>query len=322
MANLSRQAEEQIQDGLVVEAAPINSELDSLVNGHNSQETRIATLESGDTTISGTKTFSGTTSFSNATGIKTNVIAEYTTGSGVTIDGVLLKDGAFSTDTVNESTPAAGVTVDGVLNKDGMVVVAGTPTTGGQIGYASNVLQYHNGTEVVELGRDVELIATASASSDATIDFDDFFVADYDLYLFEWYDVVPASSGQKLYGRVSISNTYLAADYWGAANYFNETGTGPIGGSSGMAQLILSHNADNSTGESLSGQLILRNPLGTSLYKHIKGYSTYDRSTRLEEATFYGEYRGATSALDGFRFLMSSGNITSGEFRLYKAKTA
>lgn len=59
--------------------------------------------------------------------IKTNTIAETTAASGVTIDGVLVKDGgavfadgaAIEVDTVNEATSAAGVTIDGALIKDG-----------------------------------------------------------------------------------------------------------------------------------------------------------------------------------------------------------
>jgi hypothetical protein len=59
--------------------------------------------------------------------IATNTIAETTAASGVTIDGVLLKDGGavfadaatIEVDTVNEATSAAGVTIDGALLKDG-----------------------------------------------------------------------------------------------------------------------------------------------------------------------------------------------------------
>lgn len=53
----------------------------------------------------------------------TDAIAEKTPNAGVTVDGVLLKDGAVNADTVNEKTPAAGVTVDGVKLKDGGVVL-------------------------------------------------------------------------------------------------------------------------------------------------------------------------------------------------------
>lgn len=68
--------------------------------------------------------------------IATNTIAETTAASGVTIDGVLLKDGGavfadaatIEIDTVNEATAAAGVTVDGVLIKDGGAIFADAAT--------------------------------------------------------------------------------------------------------------------------------------------------------------------------------------------------
>jgi hypothetical protein len=59
--------------------------------------------------------------------LKTDLISEETAGSGVTVDGVLLKDSEVTTDVINEKTGAAGVTADGVLLKDGKILtVAGT----------------------------------------------------------------------------------------------------------------------------------------------------------------------------------------------------
>ena len=51
----------------------------------------------------------------------TDTISEKTSAAGVTVDGVLLKDGEVTTDTINEETGAAGVTIDGVLLKDSEV---------------------------------------------------------------------------------------------------------------------------------------------------------------------------------------------------------
>lgn len=68
--------------------------------------------------------------------LATNTIAETTAASGVTIDGVLVKDGGLvladaatmEVDTINEATAAAGVTIDGVLIKDGGIVLADAAT--------------------------------------------------------------------------------------------------------------------------------------------------------------------------------------------------
>ena len=54
-----------------------------------------------------------------------NSVSEETPDAGVTIDGVLLKDGAVSTDTVNEKTSGNGVVIDGVLLKDNEIKVDG-----------------------------------------------------------------------------------------------------------------------------------------------------------------------------------------------------
>ena len=54
-------------------------------------------------------------------GISTDLIAEDTAATGVTIDGVLLKDSQVTTDVINEKTAATGVTLDGVLLKDSEV---------------------------------------------------------------------------------------------------------------------------------------------------------------------------------------------------------
>lgn len=58
-----------------------------------------------------------------------DVINESTGAAGVTVDGVLLKDGgavfadgaSVEVDTINEATAAAGVTIDGLLIKDGSI---------------------------------------------------------------------------------------------------------------------------------------------------------------------------------------------------------
>lgn len=56
----------------------------------------------GDQTIAGVKTFGD--------GIKTDTINEKTSGAGVTVDDVLIKDKSIKVDTINENTANAGTT--------------------------------------------------------------------------------------------------------------------------------------------------------------------------------------------------------------------
>lgn len=85
--------------------------------------------------------------------IATNTIAETTAASGVTIDGVLLKDSQVTTDVINEKTGAAGVTIDSVLLKDGRV----DAPAGSQILTETGAITVNNGT--VQLNHATVVIA-------------------------------------------------------------------------------------------------------------------------------------------------------------------
>lgn len=112
------------------EVVDLNGEADALVIDADGDTTISApTDDQIDFELAGADDFRMTantfTALSGST-IATNTIAETTSAAGVTIDGVLLKDGGavfadaatIEVDTVNEATSAAGVTIDGALLKD------------------------------------------------------------------------------------------------------------------------------------------------------------------------------------------------------------
>jgi len=96
--------------GSVVEILLTSNMWDDFVDGILVQHNQLGLhtdITASDVTASGT--------------VSTDVVAEKTAATGVTVDGVLLKDGEVTTDVVNEKTAAAGVTIDGLLIKDGRV---------------------------------------------------------------------------------------------------------------------------------------------------------------------------------------------------------
>lgn len=121
--------------GVTLQIVNIGDE--SIVVKEDSDTTTIATLAAGATgyflcTGTAWKAVSpGTTDFGSS-GIAVDVIAESTAAAGVTVDGVLIKDGgvtlanatALLTDIISEKVAAAGVTVDSVLLKDGGIRLA------------------------------------------------------------------------------------------------------------------------------------------------------------------------------------------------------
>ncbi len=61
--------------------------------------------------------------------LSTDTISETTSGAGVTIDGVKLKDSEVYSDVIKEKTTGNGVSVDSVVCKDGKVTCIGLDTT-------------------------------------------------------------------------------------------------------------------------------------------------------------------------------------------------
>lgn len=77
--------------------------------------------------------------------LKVDTISEKTPASGVTIDGVKLKDSAVEVDTISESTSGSGVTIDGALIKDSKIAAT---AGGGLVLLSSNTVSSSSGTSV------------------------------------------------------------------------------------------------------------------------------------------------------------------------------
>ncbi|MCE3234527.1 MAG: hypothetical protein K0Q50_707 [Vampirovibrio sp.] len=133
MSQISRLRDAEISNGNLINADDIDAELNQLVSESNAQDTELTSIGTDTYTFSGVKTFS----------------------SNPKMNGV------------DERTAGAGFTADSVRMKDGMVKVAGTPAEGGEIGYASNVLTYHNGSAVVKVTPPVSAIYSISTGTQA-----------------------------------------------------------------------------------------------------------------------------------------------------------
>ena len=161
--------------------------------------------------------------------VQVDTINESTTGSGVTVDGVLIKDnGQVDTDTITESTSGSGVTIDSVLLKDGVA---------------------HSG--LVKL-----LTATASSSADVTLDnFVD--TSTYSMYFIVIDKLIPATDNVQL--RVNFrsggaSGADITGTYYRAGNYqyASTTGSGDNTNSSNTNYSILTGAVGTAAGEGIT----------------------------------------------------------------------
>ena len=102
------------------------------LNGDSLKVTNNATV-GGDLTVKGAANFAQETTFAN--GIKTDTISEKTEGKGVTVDGVLLKDGGITAAGGNFTVDGTSgdTTVGGNLQANKNALVKGTLTVDGNI---------------------------------------------------------------------------------------------------------------------------------------------------------------------------------------------
>lgn len=111
------------------------------------------------------------------TGFKTDVVDESTSGSGVTVDGLLIKDGQIQgtapilADTISEKTAATGVTIDSLLIKDGLIsanfiaratIAVANATGGGTNSGLTLALTRLDGSTAITVAKQVMIRATAA----------------------------------------------------------------------------------------------------------------------------------------------------------------
>jgi hypothetical protein len=163
------------------------------------------------------------------------------------------------------------------------------------------------------------LLDTQTASSSATLDFASFLSSTYDDYVFRFINVVPASNNVDFWMRFSTGSSYDTA-----AHYINNhalqatTGNATVVGT--LAAIVVRNAAEitNTAALGLAGHLDLFNPLSTSVGKRVSGDIHWSgNSSNWIHSMMDGYWDQSGSAVDGVRFMFSSGNIASGTIRVY-----
>lgn len=156
------------------------------------------------------------------------------------------------------------------------------------------------------------LLSTQTAAASATLDF--ALPGGYSRYEFEFDSLIPATNSVDLYVRVSIAAAYrsTSGDYQAA---FNGTTTSPTTAINlGINGTVTMSN----TGTGISGIMSLLDAHSTTKKKPFIVTTSWDRGGGSSYGVAGGgQFIFSNAALDGVRFLMSSGNITSGVVRMY-----
>jgi hypothetical protein len=186
-------------------------------------------------------------------------------------------------------------------------------------------------TEITSLpsgvsGGALVLLATETASSSSTVEFDSDIDDTYDEYVFKFYDIHPATDDVKL--TVGFRDGSTAYDATKTTTFFDaehgEDGTGAsLAYSTGddLAQSTsfqpVTKAIGNGNDESCTGTLHLFSPSSTTFVKHFIARANMYYSGNYSFDCLMAGYCNTTTAIDGVQFKMSSGNIEAGTFKIY-----
>ena len=200
-----------------------------------------------------------------------------------------------------------------------------TPTASKFITFNSS----NNGLAADDVGGNLKLISTQTASSSSTLSFTSGIDSTYKEYIFKFINIHPQTNNTDFtfnfsidsgsnYNVTKTTNTFRSAHNEGdsaaelsyyAANDLSQ-GTGfqsfSIGGS---------YQGDNDS--SVSGMLYLFDPSNTTFVKHFIARTNGMIANDYSVDGYVGGYGNTTSAIDAVQFKMSSGNIDSGIIKMY-----
>lgn len=175
---------------------------------------------------------------------------------------------------------------------------------------------------IISAPNSMVLIASATASNSATIDFTAISNTVYNSYLLVCDAVIPATHVTTLRLQVSAGVFIIGTNYTHNHFRFTAVASATDGSVSDTSACIGSSAEPLGTGASqvFYGQVNISNCAYVPNEKHWTSQSSYVSSGAVNIVDIGGGRFVGGSAIDGFRLFMSSGNIASGTFKLYGLK--
>lgn len=226
---------------------------------------------------------------------------------------------SFSTATYPSTATGTGK----ILRADGTNWAATTATYPDTAGTSGNVLT-SDGTNwsssPAASGSGYVLISSATASSSANISFTGLS-STYFAYKIIMQNVAPATDNVSVFLRTSSNNGVSydggASDYsYGRVQASHSGGTVSGNGITSTSEIVFFGSQGNAANETIYGEVTIVNPSATS-YCGIIFSIQYVNTSSLSFAAFGSGKRLSSSAVDAIQFSCGSGNIATGNFKLY-----
>ena len=177
-------------------------------------------------------------------------------------------------------------------------------------------------------GGSLVYLATASGSNVSSISLDGYFTSDYTHYKV-FYTTVPNTNNTDSVMRFRQSNADVTSSIYyiaGTASYLSSSSTSiATNGAWGNSRFqISSSDQTSSSAYPTTGEMVLYNPLSTTLVKTLTtnniGYNS-DTPPSAIRNHYYAGFFLSTSAISGVTFFYEGGNIT-GTIYLYGIKNS
>ena len=241
----------------------------------------------------------------------------------VMILGDVLNIGTPSDNTVTAAKLGANAVTSAKLNND---IISGTTALTSAPDDTDEFLVSDAGTlkridySLIKSDPTHVLLETQTISSAvAQVDFTSNIDSTYKAYMVEFINLHPGSDGQSIYVRFSVGGTFqTGTDYERLLARIHATASSYSYTNSDNTDIIIAGtDLGNEADEHSNGRFILYNPSDTTFTKQMRGDSIHVKSDGYPELFHFGGRLDTTSAVDGIRLFMSSGNIDSGLFKLY-----
>lgn len=252
---------------------------------------------------------------SNASAVNEFTLANSATGNGVALSAT----GGDSNIFIDVKPKGAGGVAVYHTSASGYYILPVTSGTAGQIMRTAG-----SGGQATWIDGGMFLLSSQTASASSTIDFTSISNSTYKGYILQCTEIIAGTDATDLWIRMSVGGTFQtgASDYFHATTFRNTSGTGESV-SAGATHIKMNNASANDSmgtgaGESLSCTVFFPALGGTTTAKIISWTGAMKSAQPLFGRIHGGGgYIGATSAVDGIRVMMSSGNISSGKFTLY-----
>jgi len=186
-----------------------------------------------------------------------------------------------------------------------------------------------NGAFSVGLGNQI-LLSEQTASASASVSFTSGIDSTYPIYKFEFINIHPQNNNIDFEFNLSTdggSNYNVTKTTTLFKTYHDEADTTTTlsydGGrdiAQGTGYQDIATNFGNDNDQNLAGTLEIFNPSSTTFVKHFICRTQFTHHADFTVEHYVAGYGNTTSAVDGVRFQMSSGNIDSGTIKLYGIK--